>query len=131
MGEDRHGRRRETRCWGGSGVAQMVAQRHGLVGASTAARNPARSAGRPELRMAGGKDEVIGRTYLVNCALAVSREEVERVGVRAAGVSRMKHHGNSSFAQALFKVLPSLKKGFNLFTVSNKAIWRLLQTWNM
>ena len=83
----------------------MVAQRHGLVGASTAARGPilvAKLCGRPELRMAGGNDEVIGRTYLVYCALAVSREEVERVGVRAAGVSRMKHHGNSSFAQASF-----------------------------
>ena len=59
--------------------------------------------------MARGKDEVIGRTYLVYCALAVSREEVERIGVRAAGVSRMKHHCNSRFAS--FRFLPKLKKG--------------------
>ena len=62
--------------------------------------------------MAGGKDEVIGRTYLVYCALAVSREAVERVGVLASGGSRMQAPWLPQFRARKKWAVAKCKKGF-------------------
>ena len=73
--------------------------------------------------MAGGKDEVIGRTYLVYCALAVSREAVERVGVLASGGSRMQAPWLPQFRARKKWAVAKCKKGFNLFTISKHVFF--------